>query len=158
MPQEKNYKKALDSFFKYYQEQCERFISGRDGSFLGIYFSDWYYKKGTEILQGIKDNLSISRLDDRVAGFIDLYHFYIESAWDQNNEDLILENLFAVPGRMQCEFSEFGFLLTEALADEQDWLEGNYSIPIWDAVPAIESVGSYQYVMESDLSNRALLV
>lgn len=164
MSREKNYMEVLVGFFEYYQEQCERFICTQKGNFSGEYFSDWYYKTGIEILEMIKKHLNISQLDEKVVGFIELYRFYIDSAWDRNDVDLLLENLFLVPVRMQCEFSEFGFLTTEALTDEQDWLFEDQSEFVSSVALTIKPdvwkkrQGSYQYVIESDLSNRALLI
>lgn len=162
MLKESSYKEELFRFFKYYQDQCENFIRTYDGSFSGSYFKDWYQTKGNEILQIIKQNLDFSRLDERVNGFIQLYQFYILSAQAQINEELLLENLFAVPNRLESEFTAFGFLRTEALADEQDWLSENSNMSEWSLPWPVNTDAcrrkerNCQYILESDLSNRAL--
>lgn len=162
MQKEKDYRKNLSRFFNYYKEQCETFIGNHSDEFSGSYFSDWYKTKCSTMLQTIEDSICDERLDERVAGFISLYHFYIDLAQQQANDELLLENLFAIPKRMQREFSTFGFLVTEASTEEQGWWDEGIDVPNqeiqWTAFPDIYrgTDCSYQIFLESDLNNRAL--
>lgn len=153
MQKEKSYKKELACFLDYYKEQCQKFMSNHSEDFSGSYFSEWYKTTCRTTLQTIKDSICDARLDERVSGFIELYKFYIGLAQQQENDELLLENLFIIPTRMQSEFFAFGFLVTEVVVDEQDW---------WDESVDIQNQGirgtscSCQYFLESDLNNRAL--
>lgn len=81
----------------------------------------WYWATGNPILGEIRQRLKVFALDDRVKGFSDLYCQYIEAAQKQGDEELLLENLFAVPEQMRREFSMFGFLSVEAVSAEENW-------------------------------------
>lgn len=104
------HKLIFDNFLNMYRKWCKDYIFSRKGDFSGDYFENWYQTTGNPILQSIEEHLNISGLDERVEGFVDLYYHYIDMAQKQENEDLLLENLFAVPRQMQYEFSIFGFL------------------------------------------------
>lgn len=102
-----NYKLVFDNFLTYYQNICMDYIFSHKNSFSGNYFENWYQTTGTPILQDIGKHLNISRLDERIKGFTDLYSHYLDAAQKQQNEDLLLENLFTIPRQMQYEFSMF---------------------------------------------------
>lgn len=123
MPGEKkgNYECILDQFLNDYRKVCMDYILAHREDFSGEYFKNWYQATGNPALNSIERNLNLGNLDERVKGFTDLYNRYIEAAQKQGDEDLLLENLFAVPEQMQYEFSMFGFLYTEAASSEGQW-------------------------------------
>lgn len=155
------YKCIFDTFLNYYRNLCKDYIFTHKGDFSGDYFETWYQTTGNPILQNIEEHLNISGLDERVKGFTDLYCHYVDMAQKQGNEDLLLENLFAVPRQMQFEFSTFGFIYAEAVDSESQWQKielpesGGYLLSSFLALP-----GNIQFQddEESGLSNPALAV
>lgn len=108
------YKKILSDFIKYYQNSCSEYMNTHADNFSGEYFSKWYQSEGLQKLEDVQRHLNISMLDSKVESFTELYRHYIEESLNECDEDLLLENLYAVPERMLYEFSMFGFLYTEA--------------------------------------------
>lgn len=101
---------VLSEFLEYYQKRCELFINTHSKEFSGKYFGKWYQTECKETLEVIRSKLDGSRLDERVAGFVRLYRCYIDAALERENEDLLLDNLYAIPTEMKREFLSFGFL------------------------------------------------
>lgn len=105
-----NCKHIFDDFINYYRKVCIDYILTHREDFSGEYFKNWYQATGNPALNSIERNLNLGNLDERVKGFTDLYNRYIEAAQKQGDEDLLLENLFVIPEKMNYEFSMFGFL------------------------------------------------
>ena len=115
-----NYTDILESFLKEYQVICDQYIQSHESSFARDYFCNWYQSEGLCKLMKIRKQLNPSMLDERISRFVNLYERYIHAAQSQGDEDLLLENLFAVPEQMEREFTKFGFLHAEAAASENN--------------------------------------
>lgn len=104
----------LEGFLSFYEKVCEDYIlKHRDYS--GIYFQAWYQSTGKVILDDIREQVTPFSLDKRVQGFVNLYQHYISAAMDDEDNELLLENLYAVPEQMRHEFLKFGFFTNESV-------------------------------------------
>lgn len=111
----KGWTEVLDCFLRYYQKVCLDYVLTNGDSFSKQYFLDWYCTEGQPEVERVRRNLLSFCLDDRVQSFVNLYTRYITAAQERGDEDLLLENLFAVPEQMEKEFSAFGFLQQEVV-------------------------------------------
>ena len=136
-------------------------MEAHEKTFSGDYFCQWYLKEGMAKISFVMKHLELSWLDDRIVGFTDLYMHYINAALSQNDEELLMENLFAVPEQMQYEFTEFGYLRTEAasaqdFSGEQGVLELESSVYM-KSEPIKHGCSSFQYLIESEHFDRTLV-
>lgn len=99
-----NYECIFAQFLNDYRKVCMDYILTHKEDFSGEYFKNWYQAIGNPVLNSIERNLNLENLDERIKGFTDLCNRYIEAAQKQGDEDLLLENLFAVPEQMSMLF------------------------------------------------------
>ena len=100
-------------FITFYNRKWRDYIELHKNTFGLDYFVDWYLTYGASFLCSIMGRLDISKIDKRVCGFTALYRCYITRSLNEKNDELLLENLFAVPEQMYYEFCKFGYFRGE---------------------------------------------
>lgn len=71
---------------------------------------EWLSSKGENYFYEVIDRLEVKKLSDKASSFARLYNHILQKAIDVNDKEMLLDNLYYLPGEMLREYTQFGFL------------------------------------------------